>query len=175
MSPSLFFLLIALLIPLSAVVAYYDVRYRRIPNLIVLITLISGFIINALFGHLDGVITSAGGMALAFGLMLLPHIFGAMGAGDVKLFAALGAVLGSKLILPAFFVVVLVGGLLAIYTILRSKTARGTIHGVLQIFAGIFFGWSIPRFAKPTDRRHSIPYGVAITFGSLITIVAFGS
>jgi prepilin peptidase CpaA len=39
---------------------------------------------------------------LAFVLMFLLHVFGAMGAGDVKLFAAIGAVMGAHLVLPTF-------------------------------------------------------------------------
>ena len=50
---------------------------------------------------------------LAFILMFMLHVFGAMGAGDVKLFAAIGSVIGAQLVLPTFVVVVLTGGLLA--------------------------------------------------------------
>ena len=45
--------------------------------------------------------------------MFMLHVFGAMGAGDVKLFAAIGSVIGAQLVLPTFVVVVLTGGVLA--------------------------------------------------------------
>ena len=44
---------------------------------------------------------------------------------------------------------------------------------VAQIFMGLLPGWEMPRFAVPTERRHTIPYGVAITFGSLISLLLF--
>jgi hypothetical protein len=44
---------------------------------------------------------------------------------------------------------------------------------VLQILVGLLPGWEMPRFAVPADRRHTIPYGVAITFGSLISLAIF--
>jgi hypothetical protein len=44
---------------------------------------------------------------------------------------------------------------------------------VLHIFAGLLPGWPMPRFAVPADKRHTIPYGVAITLGSLISVVLF--
>ena len=111
---------IALLIPLAIIIGYYDVRYRRIPNAFVLATLASGVAINFLFAGLPGIYASIGGCLLAFSLMFMLHLFGAMGAGDVKLFAAIGAVTGAPLVLPTFLVVILTGGLLALVSIIRA-------------------------------------------------------
>lgn len=163
----------ALLIPLAVIITYYDVRFRRIPNAFVLATLICGLLFNTIFGGTNGLLASLGGCALAFGLMFVLHIFGAMGAGDVKLFAAIGSVIGAHLVLPTFAVVVMTGGVLALLTIVRARTLRFTMYRVMQIFIGFLPGWTIPRFTVPTDRRHTIPYGVAITLGSLISVFVF--
>ncbi len=163
----------ALLVPLALIIAYYDVRYRRIPNPFVLAGLVGGLLINTLAWGWAGLLSSAEGCLAAFGLMLLLHIFGAMGAGDVKLFAAVGAIVGIKLVLPTFFVVLLTGGILAVWTMLRAGAVAVTMHRVLQIFVGLLPGWQMPRFAVPSDKRHTIPYGVAITLGSLISLVVF--
>lgn len=164
---------IAFLIPLAIIIAYYDVRYRRIPNPFVLATLISGVVMNAVFGGLAGVLSSCAGCLFAFVLMFLLHVFGAMGAGDVKLFAAIGAVMGAHLVLPTFLVVVLTGGLLATISIIRAGAVFSTMQRVLQILVGLLPGWEMPRFAVPADRRTTIPYGVAITIGSLISTAIF--
>ena len=162
-----------LLIPLAVVIIYYDVRYRRIPNPFVLATLISGIGINIIFGGVSGALNSVGGCVLAFILMFMLHLFGAMGAGDVKLFSAIGAVMGAHLVLPTFLVVVLTGGMLALVSIVRSGAVRTTMQRVLQILVGLLPGWQMPRFAVPTDRRGTIPYGVAITLGSIISTAFF--
>jgi prepilin peptidase CpaA len=156
---------------LAIIVIYYDVRYRRIPNAFVLSTLVSGLIINSIFGGFNGALSSLAGCALALGLMLVPHILGALGAGDVKLFAAIGSLVGLKLVIPTFIIVVLAGGALAIYTMLRNGTVRHTMHGVLRIFVGLLPGWQMPRFGTPADLRHTIPYGVAIMLGTIISLV----
>ena len=161
------------LVPLAAFVTYYDLRYRRIPNLLILVALVAGLVINTSFSGMQGALSSVQGFGLAFVPMFLMHLFGAMGAGDVKLFGAIGAVLGVGMVPLAFVVVVMFGAALAVYSMLRSGTVFSTLHGVLRIFVGILPGWEMPRFAIPPDRRHTIPYGVAIMLGSLITAVAF--
>ncbi len=159
-----------LLIPLAVIITYYDVRYRRIPNAFVLATLLSGVIINSIFGGATGALASLGGCVLAFILMFIMHVFGAMGAGDVKLFAAIGSVTGAAYVLPMFLIVILTGGLLAVVLALRGRAVRSTALRVIQILVGLMPGWQMPRFAVPADKRLTIPYGVAITLGSIITL-----
>ena len=164
---------IALLIPLAVIIGYYDVRYRRIPNAFVLAAFGGGLAMNTIIGGLQGVYSSLAGCVLAFFLMFMLHVFGAMGAGDVKLFAAIGAVTGLQLVVPTFVVVILTGGVLAVISVIRAGVLRTTMHRVLQIFVGMLPGWEMPKFAVPVDRKHTIPYGVAITLGSIISIAIF--
>lgn len=162
-----------LLAPMTTFIMYYDVRYRRIPNVLVLATLIGGLAINTSLAGFSGTVSSLEGFALAFVPMFLIHLFGAMGAGDVKLFGAVGAVLGVAMVPMTFIIVVMLGAALAVYTMLRSGTVFSTLHGVLRIVVGILPGWEMPRFAMPADRKHTIPYGVAIMLGSLLSAGIF--
>jgi prepilin peptidase CpaA len=161
------------LIPLAVLIIYHDVRYRRIPNAFVLATLISGLTLNIVSGGLNGGLNSIGGCVLAFILMFMLHVFGAMGAGDVKLFAAIGSVIGAQLVLPTFVVVVLTGGVLGLVSTVRSGVFTTTMHRVLQILVGLLPGWQMPKFTVPADRRLTIPYGVAITIGTIIATAIF--
>jgi prepilin peptidase CpaA len=161
------------LIPLAVLIIYHDVRYRRIPNAFVLATLFTGLILNFAVGGWRGALSSIGGCALAFVLMFMLHVFGAMGAGDVKLFAAIGSILGAQLVLPTFVVIVLIGGLIGLVLVLRSGAFSTTCHRVLQILVGLLPGWQMPRFSVPADRRLTIPYGAAITIGAIIATAIF--
>jgi prepilin peptidase CpaA len=164
---------LAVLIPLTVAVTYHDVKYRRIPNLVVLTALIAGLAINARFGGWHGLGSSSIGFALGFIPMLLLHIFGSMGAGDVKLFGAVGSILGASLMPGTLVLVAILGGILALYSTLRAGTMLSTLHGVLRIFVGILPGWEMPRFGIGRDRRHMVPYGVAIMIGSVISAAFF--
>src|SRR5260370_12060349 len=113
-------------VPLAISITYMDVRYRRIPNKLVLVILIGGLVINTVFNGWNGLLASLGGCALAFGLMLFLHIFATMGAGDVKLFAAVGAVIGISYVLPTLIIVALTGGVLALCKMIYTPPVVAT-------------------------------------------------
>lgn len=163
----------AMFIPLASAIAYKDVRYRRIPNKLVLVTLLVGLALNTIFGGTHGLLLSLGGFALAFGLMFFLHVFGTMGAGDVKLFAAIGAIHGISLVLPTLLVVALTGGLFAIFKMVYSRRVGATMFGVFQFFYGLLPGQTVPRFDIPADRSYTLPYAVPICFGSLVSFFLF--
>ena len=163
----------ALFCPLAIVIAYMDIRYRRIPNKLVLAILIVGLTMNTLFGGSHGLLLSLGGLGVSFGIMFFLHVFGTMGAGDVKLFAAIGAVNGLSLVIPTLMLVALTGGILAIFMMVYSGRVRRTMFNVMQFFYGLLPGQHIPRFEIPADRKYTLPYAVPICFGSLVTFFLF--
>jgi prepilin peptidase CpaA len=163
----------SLLLPLAALITYYDVRYRRIPNPFVLSALVGGLVINTVARGGDGLLSGLGGCALAFALMFGLHLFGAMGAGEVKLFAAVGALFGIHLVPPIFLVVLVTDGCLALLTMIRTRSVMSTMAGVFRIFAGLLPGRRVPTFTVPADRRLTVPYGVAIVLGSVISLAVF--
>ena len=162
-----------LLVPMAIVITYMDVRYRRIPNKLVLVTLLGGLFLNTLFGGSHGLAMSLGGFGLGFALMIFFHIFGTLGAGDVKLFAAIGAVNGLSLVLPTLVVVAITGGVLAIFKMVYSRRVKATMFGVVQFFYGLLPGQTVPRFDIPADRSYTLPYALPICFGSLIAFFLF--
>jgi prepilin peptidase CpaA len=166
-------LLAILFIPLAVAITYMDVRYRRIPNELVLLTFIGGLTINTIFGGSRGFLVSLGGFALAFGLMFVLHAFGTMGAGDVKLFAAIGAINGISLVLPTLMVVAITGGFFAICKMIYARRTVTTLLGVTQFFYGLLPGQKVPRFEVPADRSYTLPYALPICFGSLIAFFLF--
>ena len=160
-------------IPLVVSITYMDVRYRRIPNRQVLMILLGGVGINAFFGAWSGLLASLLGMVMAFGLMFILHVFGTMGAGDVKLFAAIGAVLGSSLVLQTFLIVALTGGVLAICKMVYMRRAAATMLRVVQFFVGLLPGQTVPRFNVPADPNYTLPYAIPICLGSVLSFFLF--
>jgi prepilin peptidase CpaA len=173
MSGPLSIIAAAFLVVLAFIISYYDVCYRRIPNPFVLAALTVGIFLNTINGGFSGTLSSLAGCAVGFSIMFSLHLFGAMGAGDVKLFAAIGSITGLQLVLPTFIVVALIGGVLGVFSMIRAGQVKLTMMRVFQILIGLLPGQSVPRFPVPADRRFTIPYGVAITIGSVISLVVF--
>src|SRR5262245_57563347 len=65
--------------------------------------------------------------------MLPGHFFGATGAGDVKLFAAAGALLGPVTTVQAFLYTAIVGGVLAVAIAIRRRRLRQTLGGAAKL------------------------------------------
>ena len=85
-------------------------RTRRVPNPLTLGIAVTGLALAATRWSGLSVATAALGLAVGIGLMLPPYVFGAMGGGDVKLFAALGTFLGPWPTVQAFLYTLLAGG-----------------------------------------------------------------
>jgi prepilin peptidase CpaA len=160
-------------IPLVLSITYMDVRYRRIPNRQVLTILLCGIAVNVFFGAWHGLFVSLLGMVIAFALMFALHVLGTMGAGDVKLFAAIGAVLGSSLVLQTFVIVAVTGGVLAICKMVYERRAAATLVRVGQFFLGLLPGHTVPRLSVPADRTYTLPYAVPICLGSVVSFFLF--
>jgi prepilin peptidase CpaA len=109
----------------SAVVDYYT---RRIPNVLTLGVAVFGVALAAT--RLSSLSPSQAvlGFAVGLALMLPGHVIGATGAGDVKLFAAFGTLLGPQAIAMAFLYTALAGGVLAIVVAMRRRMLRETVE-----------------------------------------------
>ena len=100
-------------------------------------------------------------------LMLPGHLMGATGAGDVKLFAATGAVIGVGDIRWAFCYTAIAGGVLAVGWALGARqlgTAVRRLGGMVRL----------GRPAGPDDggrARRMFPYGPAILAGGVLAVL----
>ena len=105
-----------LLIPLVLTlwIAWGDLRTRRIPNYLTLGTAVAGLAYNFMGHGLPGLADGILGMLLGFAFLILPYLWGGMGAGDVKALAALGAWLGPRLTVFLFCYMGIAGGVIAL-------------------------------------------------------------
>src|SRR6516164_1590830 len=103
-----------LLFALIAIAAVSDIRSRRIPNWLTFGGMLVGLAVNAALLGSRGLKTSALGLLVGFGVYFALYLFRAIGAGDVKLMGAVGALVGPSNWWSVFLVAAIAGGVAAL-------------------------------------------------------------
>ena len=155
-----------------------DLRERRIPNTLVLLALLAGLTLNTfgpangregLFGYFPGalgLLTALAGALTGLGLLLPLYALRAMGAGDVKLLAALGAFTGPQETLSLLLAIFAAGGVLAVLRVAYKGNARPVLRNV-ALAMGSVTRRDAPRFDPATQSADRMPFALAFAAGLL--------
>jgi prepilin peptidase CpaA len=146
--------------------SWSDVRSRRIPNWITVAGMLAGLGFHAMLG-VRALGVGALGLAAAFVVALPLFVSGALGGGDAKLLMVVGAFFGPVDVLLASLVIAVVGGALA----LGEAARRGALGPVLAACGHLLLRWVLTggrgAGGLAATQRLSVPYGVAISAGSV--------
>jgi len=150
--------------------AVVDMRTRRVPNPLTMgiAALGLGFAATRLSDLT--IVAAALGWSVGLGLMLFPYVFGAMGGGDLKLFAALGTFLGPRPTLQAFLYTLVAGGVLAVVVALQRRRLQETMHNTAALVAT--GGANAAAIEHPTSNNR-FAYAPAIAVGTLVAALGF--
>lgn len=118
---------------------YLDVRYHKIPNWLSMGGILIGFIYHGISDGLSGIVFSLLGVCAGGGIMLFLYLFKGVAAGDVKLFAAIGAITGVQFTLYGLMYSVLLAGLIGVIIIIfRKDLIMRVYYGIIRFFSAIF-------------------------------------
>ena len=157
---------------LGALGSGWDIRTRRIPNALTLGFALAALVVHVTLEGAPGAINTVAGWAAGLALFLPLFILGGMGAGDVKLLAAIGAWLGPVNAVETALAAGVIGGVLALGLALTRSYAS-------QAFANI---WTLLLYWRAagirphptlTLERHDGPrlaYAVPISIGAMVAV-----
>jgi prepilin peptidase CpaA len=149
--------------------AFIDLRTRRVPNALTIGLAGLGFALAGLGTAGLSIPAAVGGFVVGMLLMLPGHLLGATGAGDVKLMAALGTLLGPVGIATAFTYAAIAGGLLAgIIAIQRGRLRFTVVRTAALVRTG---GANVADIEAPSSNNR-FAYAPAIAIGACLA--AFG-
>ncbi len=150
-----------------------DIRSYRIPNWLTVPAMVCGLLIHTLLNGQAGLILSLEGLGLGLGLFLIFYLMGGMGAGDVKLMAAVGSFLGPTGVLYAAMMTGLLGGLYAMAAIASHWGLRASVQQAVTMLMTLSLP---PKVTLPAIPIRGAPlrlrYALAISLGALLSVMA---
>ncbi len=166
----------AILIPGILLASWIDFSQKRVPNWLNLVLIVAGFIIQGVYFGSEGLATGGLGMLVGFGVLIVPWLMHGMGAGDVKLMAAIGVWLGPGLTFYAFALGAVIGAGTAMVMIVSTGRLRMACANMGIIVAKcsnpdtLFSEFGSAKSFGATSQL--LPYGVPLTAGTLIILAA---
>lgn len=160
-------------------VAVTDVRSFRVPNKITYPFALGGIVFHLVTGGFPGLGMSLAGLAVGFAVLLFLHVLGAVGAGDVKLMAGVGAWLG---VTSAVYLFAVAAAATVVYAVAVLIVQHG-LYGVLvtthirmtqvgAMFKHLGEEERVEAVVKRTDRRQRlVPFGAMVGLGGIVMLV----
>jgi prepilin peptidase CpaA len=167
MNPDILLLLIALALAITA--AVFDVQQHRIPNRLTYPGIVLGMVLRGVLFGWKGLASAGEGLLIAGGIMLVFYAVRAMGAGDVKLMAAIGSLVGPGHAVVVLLATAICGGVMAIFYAVYRRRFGATVRNLGSVL------WFHARSGLQTHPELNLdnptalrmPYGLAIATGTL--------
>jgi prepilin peptidase CpaA len=151
-----------------------DILWRRVPNPLVIAGLGLGIGLNAWSEGLHGLVMSLAGAVLGMALFLPFFALGGMGAGDVKLLAALGSLLGPGDLVRTALAGAVAGGLMALAVAAYQRRLLDTFRGIGRLLSYWASGGLRPspelNLGSPVALK--IPYAVPVAAGAVLIVLS---
>lgn len=177
----------AILLMLITAAGFFDLKERKIPNIITFTGVLVGIFFNIITSGWSGFLQGILGLLAGLAIFFLPFAMGGMGAGDVKLMGAIGALMGWRFSVMTALYSAIVGGIMVLFHLLHTGKLRETlkkmlytlINNLLQFVIRLGYNETVYKaHEKFSEKGHDykkiyIPYGVAIAGGAVLVLIAY--
>ena len=161
----------AVIIFVSGLAVFFDLSIRKIPNWVILVGLLCGLTVNGFQGT-SYLVASILGFVVGVVVLVFPFALGWLGAGDVKYFGVVGALLGVSWLPRVFFYSALVAGSIAAGYIVAGFARSSRFKELwldlktMVVSGGRVFPDTVP--ARTSEHGVSVPWGVAFAAGTIL-------
>lgn len=176
-----------ILITLLFTAAFFDAKEKRIPNFLTFPVIFIGLILNIIMNGLNGAIFSFYGFISGLVIFFIPFVLGLMGAGDVKLMAAIGALMGWRFTVLSILFSAISGIIVVFVYLIYKKKLFSYFRKYFAIIAETILNYfcfshtniignKLKKFvySKEIENKENeklyIPYGLAIALGTLFEL-----
>ncbi len=149
-----------------------DIKFYKIKNKITMIFVSAGLLTGFGFQRSKGVLNSFLGIVVPFILLFALYAIRMLGAGDIKLFCALGAIFGGKCIIDIMAYSFIAGGIISLVLMVTRRNAKNRFMHFCNYFKMIFLLQSFrpyTEFEEKTDKG-KVRFAYAVFIGTFFFI-----
>jgi prepilin peptidase CpaA len=167
----------------ATIAAVMDVWKFKVYNVLTFPLLLTGLAYHLIAGGMQGFLGSLIGLLAGFAILFVVYTMGGVGAGDVKLMAAVGAWLGMPLTFYVFAATALASGIYATVLIfLWGRPGETWVNLQIVLFRIMALGHHLGSDVRLEDeikradrRRRLVPFGamVAVGFAAILAWLIF--
>lgn len=171
--PLPYFMLTVFILLSATTAAYFDLRWRRIPNWLVGATIALSLLWHTWQSGWDGLLMSGGGLLAGMALLLPLFFLQGMGAGDVKFFGAIGAAVTLEHVLSVFVFAALIAGGMALFRALAARAFVATLSNIADILNRFLRGRFSPHpiVGLANENALVIPFGVSVAAATWLFVL----
>lgn len=164
-----------LMVPGILYASWVDGTQRRVPNWLNGTLLVTGLAMQCGFHGLQGLWSGLGGAGVGFVVLIVPWMMHGMGAGDVKLMAAIGAWFGPAMTFWAFVAGAVIGGVAGVAMIMiagKGRQACANVNTIMMKLSNPVHWFTDFGGAKSFGATSQLlPYGIPLTMGSIAVLL----
>lgn len=148
--------------------AWADLKSHKIPNRLTMPAILGGLILRLILCGLPGVLAGLAGFCMGTAFMLL-WFLGALKAGDIKLYMAVGVLGGWRLCLNAAVYSILLGGLAGLFIMIGKKSQREALKRLKEYFISLFLTRQF--YMYQGGQSSYFCFGICIAGGTLAAVL----
>lgn len=152
-----------------------DIKTYKIKNSITLTFTALGIITNVIAFRIEGFKISILGWSTAVALLFILYVFKMLGAGDIKLFGAIGAIMGYKFVMNCIVASFLFGGIIGLGFLLARKNSKDRFKYFYNYAKSCMLSYSFLEYSDfgNTSIKDKFRFSYAFVPGTILQIVLF--
>jgi len=150
-----------------------DIRTFKIKNLIIVIFMTAGLTTNLITTGFTGLADSFLAAALPILLLIIFYMARMLGAGDIKLFCAIGAIAGVRFVLYTMAYSFIAGGIIACIIMLVNKSFRRRGRYLVSYLKACYLTRSLQPYTDFKDKSDGAKFrfSYAVACGTAIALI----
>lgn len=141
---------------------YFDLRYRKIKNSITIPAAISGCVLNVFEHGSWGFVFSLKGWIIPVAALIILYSINVMGAGDIKLFAAIGSIMGASFAAYSIVFSIYFGAVISLLILIKN---RSFYEKISKLFSYLWYCFAVKKlvpYSHKGDNDSKFPFSLAV-------------